>query len=643
MKNKVDIALIQPPGWAIQNPPLGLALLKSYLANNEITAKTYDLNILLYNVRHNDYASAWDISKGYDIWDKESVIRKMFSDYSNEVLNFIYSVLSANPAVIGFSAHCSSMLSARMLAARFKHYAPEIPIVFGGPQVALYTSNWSKMLHAQEADAIVFGEGEASLTEFIKTHTSRSDKQIDGVAFRGPDGQIVLGGKRELIRPLDNLPFADFSDFDLKFYAGTNVLPTYFSRGCINTCIYCTENKYFPKFRNRSGKRLYDEIVYQLSRYPKTEFFRLHDSVSNGNVQELEYFCDLLIGSKLNIHFNLENAVIRKEMNSRLYTKLRKAGCRLIGYGLETPSKRLLRSIGKNACLNADFDKVIDEGVRSKMTIGINMMFGLPGETSDDFQLQLDFIKRHKGQRKRILINPALNYTYFPEGCAVNSAPEKYGIDLSKGELFWTSQDGENTFIERMNRFEKFCALAHTLGYKNLFNITESINKHEMLGKYYSSLKEYSTAVDHFLISFNTETKTQELADSILRLYDTLSIPKDTTYELVLRFQTEQQKKHDSAMNLPGNREELEAFILDFSVTDSMNDLNNLLEGLYDPPRKFEASFDGIKSYIIRQISKLAYVSDKKYFMLVQSIKHMDNKIKALAAQHKRDRLKRSG
>jgi len=454
----LDIAMIQPPGWAAENPPLGLAMIKSALSQDGLAAGNFDLNILLYRLRHGEYADAWDLSNGYYSWGSESYVRQMAAVYSPEVLSFIYTVLSFQPKVIGLSAHWSSILWARFLARKFKQYAPSIKIVFGGPQTARYTKEWRELLAKGDADAIIFGEGEESLRDYTAAVKSNSlhSQVIPGVAYAAADRAIIDGGPRELIKSLDALPFADFADFDLELYKGHDVLPTYFSRGCINHCCYCTESQFFPRFRNRTGQRLFDEVVYQLKRYPQTKYFRLHDSVSNGNMRELESFCDLLLANKIKINFNLENAVIRKEMDARLYRKLRQAGCTLIGYGLETPSKKLLKQVGKAACLDADFERVVIDGAQSGMTIGLNMMFGLPGETAEDFQEQLDFIRKVKRYSRRILINPALNFCYFPEGCEAYSNPEKFGVDMTLGELYWESPDGENTFITRLSRFEEF-------------------------------------------------------------------------------------------------------------------------------------------------------------------------------------------
>lgn len=632
----MDIAFIQPPGWAVQNPPLGLAMLKSFLAEQALTSTIFDLNIILYSLRFDTFRGAWDISNGYYTWERESFINQLFSSYTEEILSFIYSVLSTKPAVIGLSAHSSSFIATKALASKFRQYSPEIPIVCGGPHVARYTDNWRPLLESRVVDAIIFGEGEISLTEYLKSRETLTDQKIAGVAYRNASGEIIDGGNRPLIPSLDSLPFADFSDFNMSLYAGTNVIPTYFSRGCVNNCIFCTERNFFPKFRNRSGQRLFDEIIYQLSRYPQTESIRLHDSVSNGNVKELEKFCDLMIENQIKISWNLENAIIRKEMDKTIYKKLKKSGCTLIGYGMETPSKKLLKSIGKNACQTADFDKVISEGARAKITMGINMMFGLPGETDEDFNEQLAFLRRHRKDRSRIIINPALNFCYIPKGCAIAENPDKFDVDISKGELFWSSRDGKNTFFLRMERFEKFCAYANQLGYTNLFNITQLINRNEQMGNYYVRDGDDAKGLRYLITSFNTESKTADLAKEIIGIYEKLGLPKDDTYYAVLQYRIQSDAREARWLETPENLDDLEMYILTSPISARISRLNSIAASLNPEYCKFAFSIDAIKQFLKYQFSKWLGISDKRYAVVLEALLEMDNKIKVLEHQNEK-------
>jgi len=632
-KRDPDIAIIQPPGWASQNPPLGPALLKSYLAERGFEAKNFDLNILLYNLRSGIYSEAWELSNGYYTWGNVSYVKKMFDLYANEILSFIYTVLSFRPKVIGMSVHWSSLIAAKILAQKFKEYSPGTKIVFGGPQVAYYTREWKDILNGSGVDAIVFGEGEESIKDYLEFLSVPDAGPIKGVAYLGCDRRIVDGGVRELIKSLDSLPFPDFSDFDLNLYVGRNVVPTYFSRGCINRCCYCTENKFFPYFRNRSGKRLFEEVVYQLSKYPKTRYFRMHDSISNGNMRELESFCDLLIKNKVKIRFNLENAVIRKEMNDRLYKKLIVAGCTLIGYGLETPSKRLLEYVGKAACLDADFEKVVSDGAKNGLIIGINMMFGLPGEKEEDFDAQLEFVKKVKGYKRRIIINPALNFCYFPEGCEAYADPNKFNVDMSYGELYWESRDGSNTFMGRITKFEKFCALADRLGYENLFGVMENANKNALLGHYYLVRKEYNKALDHLLRSFKCEIRTTELAENIIKLYGLASRDEDEALGSVKSYITAEQRCAPGLLDVIRDKPKLDDFMLNYSISGSMGRLDRFIGS--GRAASSAVYGKGLKACIKRIVFKLAgpgiNESGKKHIMQAQMLKYIDNKKEALA------------
>ncbi|MBF0595414.1 MAG: B12-binding domain-containing radical SAM protein [Candidatus Omnitrophica bacterium] len=640
-KKPLDIALIQPPCWASHNPPLGLALLKSYLSANGLSAKNYDLNILLYHLRSGAYANAWDNSHGHYMWGTDSFVIKFFGAYSNEILNFVYNVLAARPRVIGISVHWASHCAAKLLAQKFKQFSPETKIIFGGPQTAYYNQQWRTLLTDGYVDAVAFGEGEESLREYLTALNAGTlyEKPVKGLAYLGLNGAIVDGGMRELIKSLDDLPFADFSDFDLDFYEGRHVLPTYFSRGCINRCFYCMERKFFPRFRNRTGQRVFDEVRHQLALYPKTRYVRMHDSVSNGNIRELETFCDLLIENDVKIGFNLENAVIRKEMDARFYGKLRKAGCTLIGYGLETPSKTVLKHVGKAACLDADFEKVVEDGVRHNIIIGINMMFGIPGEQDADFQGQLTFIKKLARYRRKIILTPALIFCAFPEGSEVHSNPDKYDVDLSNGEIYWESKDGKNTFLTRLAKFEEFCALAAKLGYITLYGVTKNVNKNLLLGQFYAVKKDRQTALTFLLRSFEEEIKTAELARDIIRLYGELSKAPDEALERVKAFlavENEQLKDWSGSIN---TRREFNDFMWQHSLITSWDRMNRFTKSKDRfPAGRRPGSMAALKEYakqaIFRFFENLLYRVDKRDVILTQLVREMDNKIDSLKARY---------
>jgi len=535
----IDIALIQPPITSAEAPPLAPALLKSYLAKNGLSAKVFDLNVLLYGLRHGPYSTAWDFRTGAGSlvakWSTESFVRDMFRRYSSEVLGFVHSVLTEKPRAIGFSVHLRSFTAARILAMKFRELSPETAIVFGGPQVARYSRHWKGLLESGTADAVVFGEGEESLVQYLRAGPTGT---VLGVARREPGGTIVVGGPRPPIGELDALPDADFSDFNLAAYTRRAMIPIYFSRGCINDCSFCSEIGFAPKFTCRSGRRVFDEVVRQLTLYPEKTHFALNDSATNADMKQLEAFCDFVIKSGIKISFFIGNALIREEMDARFYAKLKKAGCSGLQYGLETPSKRLLDSIGKKTTRRADIDKVVSDGTRAGLAIWVNMIFGLPGERTEDFESQLAFLRKHESERDRLRLG-GLSLCRFPAGSAVHEDAAKHGVDLSLGDVDWTELDGSNTFLDRVKKFETFVAEAWRFGYRNQYSVAEGdeLQADELLGNHFLRKGDGKQALRHLRRSHKAESMTVESAGRILSVYAADStIERDDYYEELVRF-----------------------------------------------------------------------------------------------------------
>ena len=455
-----ELVLIQPPGWAVMNPPLGLALLKAYLGERGFSVKVMDLNIELYNKGAKAVHQYWDLTKGYFLWQKPEFNRHILKAARKPIAAFMDRVVREKPRYVGFSVHDSTYLMTLALAGMFRSGNPEIPIIFGGPQMARQRPEWKTGLMGPE-DVVVFGEGEEAVHEILQ-----GKEHVPGTATLAQDN-----GLRPQIRDLDALPFPDFGPDGTKGYAQPDFLPTYFSRGCLNHCMFCTESLYFPTFHTRTGRRVHEEIRYLHDRYGISRF-RFAASVSNGSMWELKEFCDRLIANGPKIQFVLDGVVVRQEMTPNVYRKLRKAGCTLMGFGLETPSKRLLEHVGKVTSKNADLEKVIMDGVDSGIRIAVNFMFGIPGETEEESLAQIAFIRKIPWwKRRRVLLVPSLTLCAISPGSRAAEDPARYGLNLSKGQYHWESLDGTNTFETRKAKFNRFLRAARWMGYPNLLGM----------------------------------------------------------------------------------------------------------------------------------------------------------------------------
>ena len=515
----VDIVLLQLPIWGVGCPPLGLALLKSYLAENGISSKIFDINAHLYSVCGIKFADYWGIEHGYDYCCSHNKMLKFYRDNRALFLYYIDQIRQLDPKIVGCSCFGASIELTKIFLADLRRFCPNIRSIVGGPEVASFMNTADELISREYIDAICLDEGEISLVNYFRAIEENDGRSVPGIFYK-QNGAVIKGGACNYVKKLDQLPFPDFSDFNLNHYQKVKVLPSYATRGCINKCIYCSARNFMKPFRFRSGRRMFEEVKYLKTVFPTINYIRMADNISNGNIRELEAFCDLMIDADLGLKWNLENAVIRKEMRTPLYRKMKKAGCTLLGYGVETPSQSLLQKIGKLLSKDVDLVKVLKEGKEAGLYISVNIMFGLPGETEEDFNYLLYWLKKNK--KAFNMINPSIIFCEFYPGCFGYEKPEKYGIDLRKGTLFWETYDKTNTYPIRMERFERFCRMAKKYNLDNLFKIQELPNKNDMLFRYYFASEEYDRAIEYYdKIEF--ENRTPE----IIRMYRVITTNED--------------------------------------------------------------------------------------------------------------------
>ena len=514
MNVMTDIVFVQMPFWGIGTPSLGAAMLKSYLKEHGVDSTILDINIRAYLLRGKKYSEYWDAKNGWNHVNSEDEMLSYYEDNRCMFSHYINEIEIINPKIVGFTAYYSNIMVTKLFAAELKARRPDIKIIFGGPNVAYYMGNKNELMGSFYVDALCLDEGERAMLSYYEEATCESGKALPGVCYKY-NNTVIDESPVEYIRKLDTLPFPDFSDFDLSIYGSGVQIPSYVSRGCANKCHYCTERNFMKLFRFRSAERVAEEFEHIYKTYPTAEYVRMCDSISNASTRMLDKFCDIMIEKKLPLKWNLENAVIRKEMRTPLYKKLKKAGCTLLGYGMETPSERILKSVGKSLALGVDVGKVLEEGKKAGLYVSVNVMFGLPGETEEDYDDLIKFIRKNK--RSLSMVNPSINFCVFFPGSYAYHDPEKYGIDITDGPNFWRTLDNKNTFPVRMQRFEQFVAEAKAAKLDNLFNTSEVPNKYQMLFTYYATVKDKENALKCYRM-----IPQESLSNELVRIHSAL-------------------------------------------------------------------------------------------------------------------------
>lgn len=489
--SKPIIALVQAPAWGVNCPPLHLALLSSFLKYQGYQVFCFDFNIELYCSRSEKYFTKWNTDEP-SFWTNPNWVSQYFKDNQSLIQQMINRVLDINPTIIGFSVHFTSDTASVLMAKEIKRQEKDKIIIFGGPQASRDRSGY-QLVKEEAIDYVVQGEGEETLLDIVK----RIEKEMPiddclGVIF-SKNGEIKDSGDRELIRDLNSLPFADFSDFDFSKYKESERLPIYMSRGCPNRCVFCNERPYWRIFRFRKAETVFAELKYQMSKIPNIIHIDFHDSLINGKISELERLCDLIIDSGLQLRWSGQ-VVIRKEMTKDLLDKMARAGCVSLDYGLESVPPQVSKAMGKALARDADVEQIVRNTHNAGIDCIVNFMFGFPGETDEEADENIKFCERNKDFLD--MVNPSPGFCAFDKGSYGYDHPDEFDIYLCEGGVHWVSKDGYNNYVTRLHRFEKFCKAIKKLGIRSEYPHETLINRNYLIGDAYIRMGEYRKAIE---------------------------------------------------------------------------------------------------------------------------------------------------
>jgi len=449
------VAFVFLPPWDPAFPSYAMALFKGSTAKAGHEFVDCDLNVDIFKAASCEDRKLWHPQVA-NLWRTHS--DQIIGKFAAHVDAYIDRMIEANIELYAFSINIYSMCLAYWMAKRIKQKNPRAAILAGGPQCFPAYSGVSVLEH-EGIDAICTGEGDLVWPEVLQHFARTGDLRIDipGICYRRPDGTIADNGVPELARDLDAIPFADYSDINFAEYGGSGQLAIMTSRGCINTCAFCSERPNFRRYRFRSAENIFAEISQHLSdrrRNPTASTqralpsIRFNDSLINGVPRELKKFCDLVIDSGLRFQWG-GMALIRKEMTPELLALMRRAGCVDLAWGLESGSQRVLDLMHKRFFNMELAKKVIVWTHEAGISQSISLIAGFPGESEEMFLETRRFVTDYQkyfavGVQPMMIANNSL----------VHDDPDQFGLAADNDWLTWQTVDGKNDYGVRLRRVE---------------------------------------------------------------------------------------------------------------------------------------------------------------------------------------------
>jgi anaerobic magnesium-protoporphyrin IX monomethyl ester cyclase len=402
------------------------------------------------------YAAAWMEKEDHKVFVIDSIALNQSRD------DFIEDVKRISPELILFETSTPTLNEDICLIRDIKK-AISAQIVLAGAHVTAYPR---EVMAVSQVDFIIRGEYELTLRELARQINSGQTedvyKDICGLVYR-KGGEICINRDRELIAPLDQLPYPAFHLFpknqknDLACYWDgfcqyRPAVQLHSSRGCPFKCNFCLWNQVIygnGKYRTFTAQRVVDEMELVIARYGAREIYFDDDSltIDKGHVIGI---CGEIKKRGLKIKWScMADAIC---LDREMIREMAESGCIGIKFGVENGEEEILRRIGKPL----NFDKLKDlvkSCVKRKIKTHATFTFGLSGENRRSMEKTLEFAKSLDVDTVQFSVT-----TPFPGTRFYQELKER---GMLKAES-WSEYDGAGRSVVKYNELtseevENFC------------------------------------------------------------------------------------------------------------------------------------------------------------------------------------------
>lgn len=293
-----------------------------------------------------------------------------------------------NPEMIGFSI----LVPARGKLFRWASYIKKklsLPIIVGGHILLYYPE---AILSNEFIDYAIIGSAIPSLPKLIDAiENGRELDAIEGIAFK-KNGKIVVNYPKDIRKKLDLLPFPDREGINNLIYNSIaseykpyTIMVT--SSGCIYKCDFCPMGR-LP-YEERSIKKVLNEIEKCVYKYGIKEI-DIQDENFLLDKERAIKIMEEIIKRRINIKFSCRARV--DNIDKEILEIMKKSGCRLIMFEIESGNEEILRREHKGITKNQ-----IIEAIETTKNMGIKTLgffiIGHKGESKDTIKETIKFSK----------------------------------------------------------------------------------------------------------------------------------------------------------------------------------------------------------------------------------------------------------
>lgn len=332
-----------------------------------------------------------------------------------DVKKAFQEILSREPDAVGITATTNNRLEAIQLSNAIREKSDAL-IFVGGPH---FTPTARDALQkVKSIDVVVRGEGEITTPEMLETYGRKEGfHDVLGISFRDEGGKIVENAERPLVKDLDTIAIPAYHLFSLNKYnaklegeyQSSNSIGVLSSRGCPYNCTFCANNTlWHRRFRTRNPEKFVDEIEVLYDKHGYRSFDIWDDTMTIVKTH-VKGICEEILRRKLNIKWYARSRV--DSVDKEILNLMKESGCVSIGFGVESGSPRILKSIEKGITL-----PLIRSTIKTSADLGIYtkafFILSLPGEEQEDVAASLNLIRELRSYGKNVMAGASIAKIY---------------------------------------------------------------------------------------------------------------------------------------------------------------------------------------------------------------------------------------
>ncbi len=222
---------------------------------------------------------------------------------------------------------------------------------------------------------------------------SASLTRIKGLVWRN-GSEVLINPLRPYIANLDDLPLPRHDLLPLKAYRAPLVGGPYAfsvpSRGCPAGCRFCIKHvSYGASVRFRTPENVVDEIEVLVNLGVRK--IHMYTDLFTVNREHVMGICEGILERKLPVRWTCNSRV--DFVNLELLQQMRRAGCWMISWGIESGEPEMLKRMNKGITLEK-VEKALGWAKEAGIMNWGYFIIGLPGETEVSIRKSIDFAKR---------------------------------------------------------------------------------------------------------------------------------------------------------------------------------------------------------------------------------------------------------